>query len=162
MIVLLASCAAAGCSGPSPADVEAERARANAEWNTQAGAAEHARQVEENRMVQQELAAHEQREDADEAREERTRLANQAAERDRLSALVAAKFPDPQAVQLAGVHWNALNTALCGSASGRNDSGTWSDNLAFVASGDQVLIDSAEAAGHAHFIDATQSSGCTQ
>jgi len=48
----------AACAGKSPQQVEAERAKANAEWNAQVESAERARQREEKRLVDEQLAAH--------------------------------------------------------------------------------------------------------
>ncbi len=154
------SCLIVGCAGKPPEEVEAERARANAEWNAQTADAERARQAEENRLVREELAAHERREQVDEQRENESREAAQAAEGDRLLKLVAAGFPDPAATNVTNARWNDARTAMCGRISARAADGRWSEPVAFVASGDEAVTDAAAASAHARFLAAAQAVGC--
>lgn len=158
--VLLVCCAIAGCSGPSPAEVEAQRARANAEWNAQAAESERARQAEENRLVNEEIAAHARREETDQRAEAERREAAREGERSRLLKMVAAKFPDPESIGFANVRWNDANTALCGNLTSRAADNSWSEPVAFVASGDDAQLDSAAAGDHERFLAAAQDASC--
>src|SRR5215471_8964463 len=112
-LVLLA-CIVCGCGGRSAQEVEAERAKANADWDAQVAGAERARQAEEDKLVQAELAQHERNEEADRQRESEQEAAWQSEEQERLMGLVLAKFPDPAATSISNVRWNTANTALCG------------------------------------------------
>ena len=150
---VLALCAMTGCAGKSPEQVEAERAKANAEWNAQAAYAERTRQAEENRLVQEEIAAHQQRERADQQREDERNAKN--AERERLLQMVTRRFPDPAAVNVTNAHWNSANTALCGRVSAPGAA----EPVGFVASGNEATIDMG--VHREEFLAAVRSTDCS-
>lgn len=155
-------CVLGGCADKSPQQVEAERQTEHAEWDARTTAAERSRQAEENRLVQQEIAAHEEQQKADDERTARVEAGAQSAEHERLQALVVAQFADPQSARIVSERWDGARSTLCGEVSTRGDSGMWSMPAAFVASGDQALIDSTSEDGHARFVAATQSIDCAQ
>ena len=97
----------AACAGKSPQEVEAERARANAEWNAQVESAERARQREEKRLVEEQLAAHARQAQIDEERTSKAIEADADADQERLLQIVRAKTADPQGASFNNVHWNA-------------------------------------------------------
>jgi len=155
-------CACVGCGGKSPEEVEAERAKANAEWNNQADRAERARQEEEKRLVSQQLAEHDRQARIDEEREIQTEQQSDTDEQSRLLALVQAKYPEPAAVRFSDVHWNATKAALCGEVSTPTGSGTYSGFVHFIVNGDEPVVDGVSEEDHARFSAAAQSIGCTQ
>jgi len=155
-------CACVGCGGKSPEEVEAERAKANAEWNNQADRAERARQEEEKRLVSQQLAEHDRQARIDEEREIQTEQQSDSDEQNRLLALVQAKYPEPGAVRFSDVHWNATKSALCGELSTPTGNGTYSGFVHFIVNGDEPVVDGASEEDHARFSAAAQSIDCTQ
>jgi hypothetical protein len=155
-------CACAGCSGKSPEEVEAERARANAEWNIQAAGAERVRQEEEKKLVSQQLAEHDRQARIDEEHEIQVEQKGDTDEQARLLALVQAKYPEPGAVRFANVHWNATKAALCGEASTPTGNGTYSGFVHFIVNGDEPVVDGIAEEDHARFSAAAQSIDCSQ
>ena len=131
----------AACTGKSPQEVEAERARANAEWNAQVESAERARQREEKRLVEEQLAAHARQAQIDEERTSKAIEADADADQERLLQIVRAKTADPQGASFNNVHWNAPRSALCGDVQG----------MPFIDSGDQATVDGAGENEHAAF-----------
>ena len=160
--LVLLLCVLGGCADKSPQEIEAERQKEHAEWDARTTAAERSRQAEENRLVQQEILAHEEQQKADDERAARVEAGAQSGEHERLQALVVAQFADPQSVRIVSERWDAVRSTLCGEVSTRGDSGLWSMPAAFVASGGQALIDSTSEDGHARFVEATQSIDCPQ
>jgi hypothetical protein len=155
-------CACCGCSSKSPEEVEAERAKANAAWNAQTGAAERQREEDENRLVAQQLAEHERQAQIDAAREQQAELRDDQAEQDRLVDLVRSKYPDPASVKFTNVHWSATKSALCGEVSAPNDKGSYSGFVHFIVNGDAPVIDSEVEDDHARFATAVRSIGCAE
>jgi len=145
------SCLLVACSAKSPQEVEAERAKANSDWNAQVESAERARQREEKRLVDEQLAAHQRQAQADDERASKAADAEQKAEQARLLELVRAKAPSPQSASFDNVHWNSTKSALCGDVQG----------MRFIASGDQAAIDSAVEDQHAQFTATAETVDCS-
>jgi len=154
--------ACVGCSGKSPEEVEAERAKASAEWNNRADRAERARQEEEQKLVSQQLAEHDRQARIDEEREIQTEQQSDTDEQGRLLALIQAKYPEPGAVRFSNVHWNATKAALCGEVSVPNGSGIYSGFMHFIVNGDEPVVDGTSEEDHARFSAAAQSIDCSQ
>ena len=155
-------CACCGCSNKPPEEVEAERAKANAAWNAQTGAAERLREEDEKKLVAQQLAEHERQAQIDAAREQQAELRNDQAEQDRLLDLVRGKYPDPAAVTFTNVRWSATKSALCGEVSAPNARGAYSGFVHFIVNGDAPVIDSEMEDDHARFTTAARSVDCIE
>jgi hypothetical protein len=156
-------CACAGCSNKSPEEIEAERAKAVAEWNAQAAGAERVREEEEKKLVAQQIAEHERQAQIDTAREQQAEIHDDKAEQERLMRLVRAKYADPDAVTVKDVHWNSTKSALCGEVSAPNGhGGPYPGFMRFIVNGDEPVIDSSTEEDHARFNTAAQSVDCSQ
>ena len=150
-----------GC-GKSAQEVEAERAKANAEWMAEVERAEHAREREEKKLVEAELARHRQRERSDDERAGLTEGAERQAEQDRRLLLVREKLQNPESALFSNVHWNADGTALCGTVSVRNEHGVFSAGMAFiVGDDDDAAIDSTAADEHERFSAVARTIDCS-
>ena len=158
--LLLGACC--GCSSKPPEEVEAERAKANAEWNAQTSAAERLREDDEKKLVSQQLAEHERQMQIDAAGEQQAELRSDQAEQDRLIELVRSKYPDPAAVTFTNVHWSATKAALCGEVSIPNARGVHSGFVPFIVNGDTPVIDSDSEDEHARFTTAARSVSCIE
>jgi len=141
LLPVVAMCLLTACAGKSPQEVEAERAKANAEWNAQVESAERARQREEKRLVDEQLAAHARQAQIDDERTIKPAEVESNADQERLLQFVRAKTADPQSASFSNVHWNATRSALCGEVQG----------MRFIASGDQASVDAAGENEHAEF-----------
>jgi membrane-bound lytic murein transglycosylase B len=155
-------CACAGCSSKSPEEVEAERAKANAEWNIQEAGAERVRQEEEKKLVSQQVAEHDRQVQIDDEREQRAEQQNDTDEQARLLALVQAKYAEPGAVRFTNVHWNTTKAALCGEVSAPTGQGSSSGFVHFIVNGDEPVVDGTSEEDHARFSAAAQSIDCSQ
>jgi hypothetical protein len=153
-------CICAGCSSKPPEEVEAERAKANATWNAQTTGAERAREEEEKRLLEQQLAEHDRQAKIDEQREQQAELEGDSAEQGRLLALVQAKYSEPGAVRFTNVHWSPTKSALCGEVSAPAGHGTYSGFMHFIVNGDEPVIDAVSDEEHARFGAAAQSIDC--
>jgi hypothetical protein len=150
LVFALATALLAACGARTPAEIEAEKRKADEAWANQVAAAERARQAEEARLVQQEIDAHRSRAQADEARAQAERE-QQERERDRLLDIVRSNLDTPQAARFANLRWNAARSALCGEVSVDTDNADATAPRRFVASGDRALLDSADADAHASY-----------
>jgi hypothetical protein len=158
--VLIGLCAGCG-GGKSPEEVEAERAKANAEWNAQTAVAERARAEDEKKLVDQHLAEHERHERADEEREIAAEVNGDKAEQQRLLDLVRGKYADPASAKFANVHWNPTKSALCGEVSVPGARGN-SRFVPFIVNGDEPIVDSTSEEEHARYAVAAQTIACSQ
>jgi len=154
-------CVCAACSEKPPEEVEAERAKANAEWNTQVTGAERLREEDEKKLLAQQLAEHDRQAQVDAAREQQAEVHNDQAEKDRLMDLVRAKYFDPAAARFTNVHWNPIKSSLCGEVSAPNGKGAYSGFMPFIVNGDAAVIDSEGEEDHARFTTAAQTLDCT-
>ena len=141
----------AACAGKSPQEVEAERAKANSEWNAQVESAERARQREEKRLVDEQLAAHARQAQIDDERSSKAMDADTDADQERLLQIVRAKAGDSAGASVNNVHWNSTRSALCGDVKG----------MAFIASGDQATVDGAGESEHAAFTAMAETTDCS-
>jgi len=116
LVLALATALLAACGAKTPAEIEAEKRKADEAWANKVAAAERARQAEEARLVKQEIDAHRSRAQADEARAQAERE-QQERERDRLLDIVRSNLEAPQAARFANLRWNASRSALCGEVS---------------------------------------------
>jgi len=157
LVVVAAALACSGC-GKSAEEREAERHRADAEWRAEAAVAESWRQKQEEQLVKQQLAEHEQREQVDDERERKVAEIQINADRARLIEQVRARVANPAAARFGNDHWNAARTGLCGTVSIVNTSGVYSDYKGFVAAHDDVVIDSDET--HARYASASAEADC--
>ena len=159
LVVLAAALACAGC-GKSAEEAEAERQRADAEWRAEAAVAERWRQQQEDQLVNQQLAEHQQREQVDDERERKAAEMQADAERERLIAQVRARVANPATARFGNVSWNAARTALCGTISVANANGVYSDYRGFVATSTDVAIDSDET--HDRYASASAEASCAR
>jgi predicted small lipoprotein YifL len=152
--------ALAGCGRKTPQEIEAEKAKADAAWDAQTAVAERAREQEEKRLVDQEIAAHEQKEKADEEREQRAEQSGDGGVQKTLMDSVRAKFADPQAVRFANLGWIARSSALCGEVSARDEKSVYAAFKRFVATPDATNIDADDGLEHTAYMAAAGEAGC--
>lgn len=146
--VAFAASALAACGGKTPAEVEAEKRKADEAWATQVASVERARQAEVEKLVSQEVAAQERRSQADEARAQDQ---EEQRERERLLDLVRTNLPSKQGARFENLRWNAVHSALCGDVAVESDGADVAPSRRFVASGERAVVDSDEAGAHASF-----------
>lgn len=151
----------AGC-GKSPQEIEAERARAQREWNEAADRAEQARRAEVQRLVEQQLTEHHEQATAEDERARRERTAAQAAEMESRLDRVRSALPNARSAIFRLVHWNADASTLCGRVSFRIEGAPKPEDHAFVVTDDRVVIDTEDEAGHQDFSAVADATGCAQ
>jgi hypothetical protein len=152
-VVVIAAC------GKSAQEVEAERERAQKEWNAAADRAEQVRRAEVARMVDQQLAAHQEQTAAqdEKARVERERA--QAEDMDARLDRVRSVLPNAESAVFEAVHWNSDQSVVCGTLALRKDNGV--ERRAFVVTDDRVMLDAPEGSAHEDFNAAAAAVGCT-
>lgn len=132
---------AAGCSGKTPEQIEAEKRQADEAWLAQVARAESARQREEERLVRAQVAEHQRVAQADDERAARNEENARQETRERLLDVLRARLVNADAARFANLRLNSARDALCGEVTEQGADGSPGEPHRFVVGAAGAAID---------------------